>query len=239
MAIIYLHGFASAGNGEKAVTLRRCLPDVRVEAPTLPPRPDDAIAVAAALVSDLRDAGDRQLLFVGTSLGGFYAWYLSAQFGVPAVLINPAIAPHEATRRWIGSQRNHATGETFDWRTEDVAELARMSQWLDLHGPRHRLTVIVAADDELLDSGQSVRFFDGSAAYLRVYDHGGHRFEGFDRLVPTIAARHREAGAASRTPDGNVDQREEPGQETPSSTSSRNTRDLRRDADRNRTSRGS
>ncbi len=235
MAIVYLHGFASAGNGEKAATLRRCLPDVRVEAPTLPPRPGDAIAFAAALASDLRDAGERRLLFVGTSLGGFYAWHLSARFAVPAVLINPAIAPHETTRQWIGPQRNQATGETFDWRTEDVAELARMSQWLNAHGPRHRLTVIVAADDELLDSGQSIRFFDGSAAYLRVYDRGGHRFERFDRLVPTIAARHREASAASRALGGNVDVRAELGAGTPLSAISGMTHGFASDADRGRT----
>jgi predicted esterase YcpF (UPF0227 family) len=52
----------------------------------------------------------RKLLFIGSSLGGFWAQRLAPEFGARIVLINPSMRPDETLARHIGRYRNAATG---------------------------------------------------------------------------------------------------------------------------------
>ena len=42
------------------------------------------------------------LALAGTSLGGYWAARLGNHFGIPAVLINPTIHPHQSLKRYVG-----------------------------------------------------------------------------------------------------------------------------------------
>ena len=51
--------------------------------------------------------GDR--LFIGSSLGGFYASYFAEKFDSKAVLINPASNPYLGMKMYLGKNTNYST----------------------------------------------------------------------------------------------------------------------------------
>jgi len=185
MAIIYLHGFGSAGTSSKVDLLQGSFPDWSVIAPNLPPSPKAAIAHILQTVEALADRGERKLMFVGTSLGGFYSWYLSAMLQVPAVMINPALRPHETTARWVGRNTNYVTGQLFEWKHDFLDDLRGMADFAESTYDPRLITVAVALDDELLDSMETIRFF-GSSTRVHAFDEGGHRFSNLHGALPYI-----------------------------------------------------
>ena len=69
----------------------------------------------------------RDLTLIGSSLGGFYATWLAEKYGARAVLINPAIRPHEDLRPFLGRQRNLYTGEEYEVTPAHFDELAALA----------------------------------------------------------------------------------------------------------------
>ncbi len=49
--LLYIHGFASCGNGQKSTTLSRYFGEGNVVAPDLPAEPDKAVTLLETLVS--------------------------------------------------------------------------------------------------------------------------------------------------------------------------------------------
>src|SRR3954468_12139540 len=110
--IIYLHGFNSSPQSHKAQVLGNFLQERGLAAqyacPALPPLASEALAEIEKLAPGPSDC------LVGSSLGGFYATYLAEKHGSRAVLINPAIKPHEGLRAYLGPQKNLHTGEPYE-----------------------------------------------------------------------------------------------------------------------------
>ena len=74
-------------------------PGVTWWCPQLPASPAQAMAL---LLQGTAAWPRGQMAVMGSSLGGFYAAWLSAHLGVPAVLINPAVHPSRDLARYIG-----------------------------------------------------------------------------------------------------------------------------------------
>lgn len=97
--VIYFHGYASNGNTETAKNLRAALgADFEVVSPTYNGSTPLEAARELQCVC-LRDTHDRPIL-VGTSLGGFFANYFSRTLGLPAVIINPTLAPSASLKKY-------------------------------------------------------------------------------------------------------------------------------------------
>jgi len=99
--ILYLHGFNSSPESHKARVLQRYMEqsglDDYIEIPEIPPQPAHAIALLKQRTEALGQLGG--VSFVGSSLGGFYATWLAEQYNGAAVLINPAVKPHQLLRQ--------------------------------------------------------------------------------------------------------------------------------------------
>lgn len=188
MAIVYLHGFASTGASPKVDQLRVAFPDETVMAPDLPPEPNQAFQEISRVVQSLYAQGEKKIIFLGTSMGGFYAWYAGARFDAPAIMVNPSIRPHETTRKWLGSNKNYGTGQTFDWKPEYLDQLEDMVEWVNAHYDPQQVHVVVAMDDAVLDARAIVDRFEGHE--LTAFDRGGHRFDDWDRVFPIVRSRH-------------------------------------------------
>ena len=73
--IVYLHGFASSGVSDKVTALKERFGDDKVIAPDLPFDPDEVVSLVYDVVRNFMKnrKPDEKLVFVGTSLGAFYA----------------------------------------------------------------------------------------------------------------------------------------------------------------------
>ncbi len=103
--LLYLHGFRSSPQSTKAQQMAHLvaitLPHLTWWCPQLPPSPQ---AAADLIAQGTADWPSHSMAVMGSSLGGFYATWLAAQRGCPAVLINPAIDPARDLTRYIGEQ---------------------------------------------------------------------------------------------------------------------------------------
>jgi predicted esterase YcpF (UPF0227 family) len=177
--IIYLHGFNSSPQSHKAQLMGAYMAGRGLASlfacPALPPLASDALAEIE------RRLPGKNVCFIGSSLGGFYATYLAEKHAARAVLINPAIEPHLGLRAYIGRQKNLHTGEPYEL-TE-----AHVRQWEALYVPRitpSRYLLLVETADEVLDYREAVRRYAG--AEQRVIQGGDHSLQSFPQHLPRI-----------------------------------------------------
>ncbi|MBU0518834.1 hypothetical protein KKA00_05410 [bacterium] len=185
--LIYLHGFASAGGQFKYKLLQRDFPDHKILSPTLPVEPRMVIEYVRGMIETEKD----MTLMIGTSLGGFYAYYLAYKFQqedliTPAVIINPSLEPWRTLKPALGKFRNFVSGEEFAWTDEHMHQLQDMASEIDPDkmDPAY-LRFYVSTDDELLDhTGIEEKLPLGAST--KYYDHSQHRFTRFSELFPEI-----------------------------------------------------
>jgi uncharacterized protein len=177
--IVYLHGFNSSPQSHKAQLLARYMAQLglasKYACPALPPLASQAIREIESRLTN------EAACFVGSSLGGFYATYLAEKHRAKAVLINPAIKPHEGLRAYIGSQKNLHTGEPYEL-TE-----SHLRQWQALELPRvtpSRYLLLVETGDELLDYREAVQRYAGAEQI--VVQGGDHSLQSFPKHLPRI-----------------------------------------------------
>lgn len=192
--IIYLHGFNSGGRSQKAAWLRAHLAPVLVFAPDYEPHHGhDAARDLRKFIARLQreNPQDRTLMLIGSSLGGFWAQYLAAEFGARIVLINPSLRPDETLARHIGRYRNEATGGETRLTAEDVRALRNYR--VEPCDPRVPTLVLLDAGDDVLDYRIAEAAFYACGETL-VYPGGSHRFDHLAEALPAIR-RLYEAGA--------------------------------------------
>ena len=188
--LVYLHGFNSAPQSVKGQMLARAaaaLPDPpRFHLPQLPHRPAQAMREVCEWI-ERQGLPPNELAVIGSSLGGFYATHLAEKYGARAIVINPAIRPHEDLRPYLGRQRNLYTGEEYDVTPAHFAELAA------LEVPRitrpERYFLLVRTGDELLDWREAIVVYAGAHQYVKGGgDHGWIDFDAETLSVLRFAA---------------------------------------------------
>ena len=175
--IIYIHGFASCGQGDKANLLKQHFSDRLVLSPDLPVEPRVALQQLQALIDQHGVS-----LLVGSSLGGYYADVLNTRQNIPSVLINPATRPFEALSQAVGQQTNWCTGKPFEWKVDYLQQLKKM--YRPTLRKDERYLVLLQSDDDLLDYRLAR---DRYADYeVVVGQGGGHRLENLLDYLPMI-----------------------------------------------------
>lgn len=184
MHFIYIHGFNSSPESLKGQQLIRHFESIdqasQLSVPALSHWPEEAMQQLEEMVDQHDD-----LLLIGSSLGGFYATYLSERYSkVKAVLVNPAVAPQKLLGALLGPQKNFYSGEEYELTLEHMAQLER------LYYPRlqypERLLLMQQEGDETLDYRDAVRYYSQSAQIVQPGGH--HGFENFESMLPTIFA---------------------------------------------------
>ncbi|SFR85547.1 hypothetical protein SAMN05216203_3502 [Marinobacter daqiaonensis] len=183
--LVYLHGFNSSPRSQKVSELRTLLPmiapGIDLVAPNLGFDPETALARAAEAVSS---AAGRPVGIIGSSMGGFYASVVSARFGVPAALVNPAAWPYQLLRGHLGPQHNPYTGEDYELTTDHMATLEAMEPG-DTVDPE-KLFILVQTCDETLDYREILAKHPRARAWVQ--PGGDHRFQNFSVVAPAILA---------------------------------------------------
>ena len=190
---IYLHGFNSSPQSNKAMILRKWLEEREMGSsfacPCLPHCPNDAIAAAEA---EMGKYTSNAICLIGSSLGGFYATHLAEKHGTKAVLVNPAIYPHIGLRAWLGEQQNLHSGEKY------LLTEAHLAQWERLIATRitpERYLLLVETGDEVLDYREALDRYRGCRQV--VVEGGDHTLKSFPEHIPLILAF---AGLSDRPP---------------------------------------
>ncbi len=182
--LLYLHGFRSSPQSAKAQAMAARMqaqhPGCVWWCPQLPPSPREAAALINAGTADWpRDT----MAVVGSSLGGFYATWVAAITGCPAVLLNPAVNPARDLEKYIGEQTVwHDPQNHFFFRPEFIDEL-RVLECPSQPCPE-RVLALVAKGDEVLDWREMVGRYPGARIHL---------LEGGDHALSDFATAHIDA----------------------------------------------
>lgn len=187
--IVYLHGFASAANSIKVDALYERFGKDRVFAPDLPIDPDQVIALIRTQVMNWYEdrEPDEKLVFVGTSLGAFYASYFAHTFDAPAVVVNPSVKPYENLKSKVGQNVNHVTKEEFWLTIAHLDKLKMMREYLTNNFKGVLIHLFVAKDDQVIPYHEMLGWYQYTAS-THVEETGGHRFaEHWDKVVDKVA----------------------------------------------------
>jgi hypothetical protein len=182
--LLYLHGFRSSPQSVKAQTMAKLVrsqhPEITWWCPQLPASP----AQAMTLLLEGTAAWPRgQMAVMGSSLGGFYAAWLSAQLGVPAVLVNPAVYPSRDLARYIGEHPVwQDPSQSIFFEPAYVQEL----KVLESQPPptRPATLALIAKGDEVLDWREML--VRHQAGQVRLIEGSDHALSDFDDYLPQI-----------------------------------------------------
>ena len=182
-SILYLHGFNSSPLSSKARQLAAVMQQLGLSAqlrvPELHHHPRQAMTQLEACIAELGTP-----LLVGSSLGGYYATHLAERHGLKALLVNPAVTPHKHFDGYLGTQRNHYSGETWALTHDHVQALAELEVPPPQDASRYQVWLQTA--DETLDYRHAERYYRACA--LRIEAGGDHSFQGFAQRLPALLA---------------------------------------------------
>ena len=184
--ILYLHGFNSSPDSHKARVLhdymkRTGLSD-RIDIPEIPPVPADAIELLQQHAEEI--IKQYTLSLVGSSLGGFYATWLAEKYNCPAVLINPAVKPHELLKKHLGENINYYTAER--WVLDEVHIRQFRELYIDKVSNPQRYLLMLQTGDETLDYREALEKYSTSPSIVE--QGGSHEFSGFENHLDKILA---------------------------------------------------
>ena len=182
--LLYLHGFRSSPQSAKAQIMAQRVqaqhPGVTWWCPQLPASPAQAIDL---LLQGTADWPRGQMAVMGSSLGGFYAAWLSAHLGVPAVLINPAVYPSRDLARYIGE---HPVWQ--DPAQRIFFEPAYVQELIELESQplptRPATLALIAKGDEVLDWREMRARHQ--AGQVRLIEGSDHALSDFEDHLPQI-----------------------------------------------------
>jgi uncharacterized protein len=181
--LIYIHGFNSSALSFKAGLLRKRMAELGLSAeyvcPDLPPSPTQALTLLEQCIASAAGA----VSLIGSSLGGYYATWLAQQYGVRAVLVNPAVRPYTLLGGYVGPQTNLYTGAKYEFTLEHISEL-RDLETTDITPSRYLL--MVQTGDEVLDYRHAVEKYRGCEQL--VIAGGDHGFTDFATYIDRALA---------------------------------------------------
>lgn len=187
--LIYLHGFLSSPQSYKCELLKGWLqqsrPDIVFYAPMISPYTSEAAMALGQMLRDFRINHRGPIGLVGSSMGGFWCTWLAEQYGLPAVLINPAVEPSRFMPGYVNQDLKPYSGEiqTYRLRFADVDNMRKLEAAIpaDLRG---RYWLLAQRGDETLNCRDAEQYYAGQQQTIE--DGGDHSFQGFARYTAAL-----------------------------------------------------
>lgn len=185
--VLFIHGFASIGQGVKSLQLKDILMN-EVLAPDLNHQPIEDVAYLSRLIET-----HQIRTVIGSSLGGFYALLLALKYPVNVILINPAVQSPQTLQKYIGTVERY-NGEQFLWSQQQVDELATLAKEISPQNlakqlDQKRILTLLAKHDEVLDYRDAATLLSDS--HIIIDEAQDHRFADLSPYNDIIAHWHQ------------------------------------------------
>lgn len=182
--LLYLHGFESSPDSDKAQFMKRAVEAAGKQC-LLPQLPASMVATKQLLDDYINSHAISAVM--GSSLGGFWAHYVASEIvrlkqqQLRGVLINPAVAPGPRFDHYERERYHPYLKQSYQLTDADVACLQDAGSKLT---QQSQLLVLLQQGDETLNYRDATEFYQSQRL---VVEHGGnHRFVGLERYVPTL-----------------------------------------------------
>lgn len=185
--LICLHGLGSKGKTSKSDALRSVLEPLGITVLT-PDLPNDPAEVSIMIKNLVENLDIENLVFCGTSLGGFYSSYFGEIFDAPYVIANPVISPSTAFTKYLNNPPiSWVTKAPINIKQSDLDVFDSME--FQISNPTGVLAnVFLAKDDEVVPYKPVAERFK-FAATLQITDTGGHRYEeNWDEVIKCVTS---------------------------------------------------
>ena len=145
--LIYIHGFLSSPYSYKAqqtqAWLKENRPDWQYLCPALNPYPNEIVDTLTRCIEKALDAAEPVYL-MGSSMGGFWATYLSNQYGLKSVIINPAVDVLDLMPKYLDQElKNYHTEETYRL---DNTHLQQLNRYLVSHIKTPKKSLVISTN---------------------------------------------------------------------------------------------
>jgi predicted esterase YcpF (UPF0227 family) len=170
--ILYFHGFKSSSDSSKAQEFKKFIENKTSQTKIIIPDLEDDFKEAHKQIETLIDKNSPNILYMGSSLGGYYALYFAQIYKSKSVLINPAIAPLNDFEIHLGKNENYATGNKFTISKDDISYIRSLHHKKILE-PKNNL-ILLESGDEILNYVESSSYFRGS--YIDIFYGGNHSY---------------------------------------------------------------
>ena len=186
MNLIYIHGLDSDANSTKGMLLekycQRHHPDINVLRPDLNKSPQDVFDKLISLVEEW--GSDSKVVFVGSSLGGYFSTLVSNHTGCAALLLNPSTQPHVTLQRFahdllLNNDSNEGQGE--DELPKNQILYTTAGGW-DITSADLQWF----ADHQLSNPELSKAFYQQQGSTVTLQAGGDHRFSDFGEQLPMV-----------------------------------------------------
>ncbi len=177
--IIYIHGFGSSAQGTKSKQFREYFKKKGecFIAPSLSYVPELAIST----LEDIIENCGCDVKLMGSSLGGFYALYLSQKYNLKAVLINPAVNAEVTLKRAIGHGINYYDNSTYEW---NLLHVESLKKYKTTSVNQKNIMLLLQKGDDVLDYKEAEDFLPNSMMFIE--EGGSHNFDGIERYYEKI-----------------------------------------------------
>lgn len=173
--IIYIHGFGSSSNGNKVSFLKEIAEELEL----------DLIAVDYDTSASYEDCvakikaqipADGNSMFIGTSLGAFYAITLANMTENPCIVLNPSLDPYHSLRKYLDKPVNGLFSNI---------SAIESYQGKSFPKPQYGCRAMFETGDDVLDHSAAIKNLKEHAA-INIIEGGSHRFESYDLLKKEI-----------------------------------------------------
>lgn len=178
MRIVYLHGFNSSAQASTLQVLRAHFGTIAVGVSYDYINADRAHQQIQTLIAEFW--GQEEIIFVGTSLGGFWANYFAQRYGEKCVLINPSLRPSESLKKYIGENANYKTGEVRTLKLEDCERYRKYEVPINRFIFR---STLLGTSDTVIDLEETRRLLEGT--YIQEVA-AGHRIEDKSLIISLV-----------------------------------------------------
>ena len=173
--ILYFHGFKSSSKSSKAQSIKNFIAKNTKNTKIIIPDLDDNFQNAHNQIEELIRLSGSNIVFMGSSLGGYYASYFSQKLKKKAVLINPAVHPLKDFEVHLGENENYSSGNKFNISSKEISFIRTLS-YKKLPIPND-LLILLESGDEILKYNKSASYFSG--AYIDIVFGGDHSYSSF------------------------------------------------------------